>query len=58
MIVRRAFKTELALNHEQVTACRRHAGAARYAYNWGWSASKRHIALPAKAQPPLTCIET
>jgi putative transposase len=23
------------LNNEQVTACRKHAGAARYAYNWG-----------------------
>jgi putative transposase len=33
--VTRAYKTELALNNEQVTACRRHAGAARYAYNWG-----------------------
>jgi putative transposase len=33
--VTRAYKTELALNHQQVTACTRHAGAARYAYNWG-----------------------
>jgi putative transposase len=31
----RAYKTELDLNHAQVTACKRHAGAARYAYNWG-----------------------
>jgi putative transposase len=35
MRVLRAYKTELDLNHAQVTACRRHAGAARYAYNWG-----------------------
>lgn len=35
MLVTRAYKTELALNNEQVTACKRHAGAARYAYNWG-----------------------
>jgi putative transposase len=35
MLVQRAYKTELALNHEQVTACRKHAGAARWAYNWG-----------------------
>jgi putative transposase len=35
MLVTRAYKTELDLNHEQVTACKRHAGAARYAYNWG-----------------------
>jgi putative transposase len=33
--VTRAYKTELDLNDRQITACRRHAGAARYAYNWG-----------------------
>ncbi|HEX9413633.1 MAG TPA: transposase, partial [Ktedonobacterales bacterium] len=32
---RRAYKTELDLNDRQVTACRKHAGAARWAYNWG-----------------------
>ena len=31
----RAFKTELDLNNVQKTACARHAGAARWAYNWG-----------------------
>jgi putative transposase len=35
MHITRAYKTELDLNNEQVTACKRHAGAARYAYNWG-----------------------
>jgi putative transposase len=35
MNVLRAYKTELDLNNAQVTACKRHAGAARYAYNWG-----------------------
>jgi putative transposase len=35
MPMMRAYKTELDLNHAQVTACKRHAGAARYAYNWG-----------------------
>jgi putative transposase len=35
MLVQRAYKTELDLNHEQITACRKHAGAARWAYNWG-----------------------
>jgi putative transposase len=35
MLVTRAYKTELDLNNEQVTACKRHAGAARFAYNWG-----------------------
>lgn len=33
--IQRAYKTELDLNHEQITACRKHAGAARWAYNWG-----------------------
>lgn len=35
MIVLRAFKTELDLNNTQKTACARHAGVARWAYNWG-----------------------
>src|SRR5262249_17294217 len=33
--IQRAYTTELDLNHQQVTACRTHAGAARWAYNWG-----------------------
>ncbi|MGO8949003.1 MAG: RNA-guided endonuclease InsQ/TnpB family protein [Ktedonobacterales bacterium] len=48
MLVLRAYKTELDPNDRQVTACRQHAGAARWAYNWGlqvkqerYSASKR-----------------
>ena len=35
MLVTRAYKTELDVNNEQITACRQHAGAARWAYNWG-----------------------
>jgi putative transposase len=35
MKILRAYKTELDLNHVQKTACARHAGAARWAYNWG-----------------------
>jgi putative transposase len=35
MLVQRAYKTELDLNDQQVTACRQHAGASRWAYNWG-----------------------
>jgi transposase len=35
MLITRAYKTELDLNDEQVTACKQHAGAARWAYNWG-----------------------
>ncbi len=34
-IIQRAYKTELDLNDHQVTACRKHAGASRWAYNWG-----------------------
>lgn len=35
MKVRRGYKTELDLNNAQITACLKHAGAARFAYNWG-----------------------
>jgi putative transposase len=35
MIVLRAYKTELDMNNVQRTVCLRHAGAARWAYNWG-----------------------
>jgi putative transposase len=35
MKVVRGYKTELDLNHEQRTACLKHAGCARFAYNWG-----------------------
>jgi putative transposase len=35
MLVQRAYKTELDRSDRQVTACRQHAGAARWAYNWG-----------------------
>lgn len=34
-IVYRAYKTELKLNKRQRTLCRKHAGCARFAYNWG-----------------------
>ncbi|HEV8190543.1 MAG TPA: RNA-guided endonuclease TnpB family protein [Ktedonobacterales bacterium] len=33
--IQRANKTELALNNVQITACKQHAGAARWAYSWG-----------------------
>lgn len=35
MQVTRGYKTELDLNNAQTTACLKHAGAARFAYNWG-----------------------
>jgi putative transposase len=30
-----AYKTKLDLNKEQMTVCKKHAGAARWAYSWG-----------------------
>lgn len=35
MKIVRGYKTELDLNDRQRTACAKHAGAARFAYNWG-----------------------
>ena len=35
MKVIRGYKTELDLNNVQRTACLKHAGCARFAYNWG-----------------------
>src|SRR6266566_3941123 len=40
MKVVRGYKTELDLNDEQRTACLKHAGASRFAYNWGLARSK------------------
>src|SRR5260370_36667342 len=34
---KRGYKTELGLNNEQITACLKHVGCARKAYNWGLS---------------------
>jgi len=36
----RGYKTELDLNDKQRTACLKHAGASRFAYNWGLARSK------------------
>src|SRR6516164_1454592 len=33
--IQRAYQVELDLTNEQTTACKQHAGAARWAYNWG-----------------------
>lgn len=35
MQITRGYRTELDLNNKQITACKKHAGAARYAWNWG-----------------------
>ncbi|MGZ3627875.1 MAG: RNA-guided endonuclease InsQ/TnpB family protein [Ktedonobacteraceae bacterium] len=36
----RGYKTELDLTNEQRTACLKHAGASRFAYNWGPARAK------------------
>jgi putative transposase len=41
MKVVRGYKTELDLNDKQRTACMKHAGASRFAYNWGLARSKQ-----------------
>jgi putative transposase len=35
MLILRGYKTELQLNNRQRTLCIKHAGCARFAYNWG-----------------------
>lgn len=54
MLILRAFKTELDLNNRQKTACRRHAGAARYAFNWGLA---RKIAAYRNGEKVPTAID-
>jgi putative transposase len=54
MLVTRAYKTELALNDKQVTACKQHAGAARYAFNWGLARRQAEYQATRKS---LTAIE-
>jgi putative transposase len=48
MKIVRAFKTELDLNNQQKSACARHAGAARFAYNWGLARKQEAFANGAK----------
>lgn len=35
MLVTQGYRVELDLTHEQITACRQHVGASRWAYNYG-----------------------
>lgn len=48
MQVTRGYKTELDLNNAQRTACLQHAGAARFAYNWGLARRKAHYQATGK----------
>lgn len=47
-LVVRGYKTELDLTNEQRTACLKHAGASRFAYNWGLARSKEAYRLTDK----------
>ena len=49
MLVTRAYKTELDLNNEQLTACKQHAGAARFAYNWGLRTKQERYKVTGKS---------
>lgn len=35
MLITRGYRTQLDLNHQQITLCKQHAGAARWSWNWG-----------------------
>ena len=48
-LVVRGYKTELKLNNVQRTACLKHAGAARYSYNWGLRRYQEERAAGRKA---------
>lgn len=50
MKIIRGFKTELDLNNRQKTLCLKHAGCARYAYNW--ALSKKQEAYKAGQEVP------
>ena len=54
MKIKRAYKVELDLNNKQRTACLRHAGAVRFAYNWGL---RRKITAYEESSQTLTAIE-
>jgi putative transposase len=45
---KRGYQAELDLNNEQITACLKHAGCARKAYNWGLA---RKQEARAKSEP-------
>jgi len=49
--IQRTYKTELELHNRQITACKQHAGAARYAYNWGLA--RKQAAYKATGTRPL-----
>jgi putative transposase len=51
--IQRAYKTELALNSKQITACKKHAGAARWAYNWGLARKQESYQATGKSRSAI-----
>jgi len=47
--VTRAYTTELDLNNRQLTAGKRHAGVARFAYNWGLARKQEAYEVTGKS---------
>jgi putative transposase len=50
MDIQRAYKTELKINNKQRTALLKHAGTARYAYNWGLNRVQSKVSKPNAIQ--------
>jgi len=50
----RAYKTELRLNNQQRSRCEQHAGAARYAYNWGLHQKNEAYKATGKSPSAIT----
>jgi putative transposase len=48
MKITRGYKVELDLNNKQKTACLKHAGCARFAFNWGLARKKQAFQLGQK----------
>src|SRR5260370_39821067 len=53
MQVVRGYKTELDPNNVQRTALLKHAGCARFAYNWGLARSKEVYRTMGKRPSPM-----
>jgi len=49
MVILKGYKTELKLNNHQKTACKKHCGAARFAYNWGLAQKMAAYNLTSKS---------
>jgi putative transposase len=49
MEIHRAYKVELALNNKQRTVLLQHAGASRFAYNWGLARRKAEYETSGKS---------